>query len=376
MKSKFLRQKMLLFALITTTALRASSQKIVTIISSKENNYCNGTCTLLNIPELSNNPNAIIMVTPIAEGSHPIAAYYIKLKKDTLQWSILNLDNAVMQSGTQFRVQYYTQPDTTHFVHIVTRDNLKKQGSYIDHEGLNNNPNAQIQFFQNLAPAIRGGIANNYDLKIQYDTDAGKWYMFNNNTQPLGYATAYNIAFSPGTYSSPKFDTAVTSVSSNAVKASKNIGPGQSIWITVTGAKQGLFKGESSGKVLGNRIMLTSFEMEVTSGSDILSGLSTGKKNYTPILIQKTIGPTSLQFLQALISNENLTKVTIEVLDANNKPAYTIILINAHVNSCKHSFTNGKDEPIDLIKLTFQKIEFDYSSPAIQVLDDWNPPNL
>ena len=186
-------KKIFLLALIITTTVSSFAQQQITIISGKENNYCNAACTLVNIPELINNPDAIIFVTPIAKILHPIIAYYT-----VKQWSILNLDNSPMIPGTQFSVQYYTQPDTNHFVHVVTQQNLQKNGSYIDHAGLNDNPNAQIRFFQNWAPSIRGGLYNRYDIKIQYDTTAGRWYMFNVNGRQLDYADAYNIAISSG----------------------------------------------------------------------------------------------------------------------------------------------------------------------------------
>lgn len=381
MKSKFLRQKMLLLALFVTTAMYAHSQKTVTIISGKENNYCNGTCTLLNIPELNNNPDAIIMVTPIAKASPPMAAYYIKSKKDTVQWSILNLDNTVMRPGTQFSVQYYAQPDTTHFVHVVTQQNLQSNGSYIDHPGLNDNPNAQIKFFQNLAPILRGGIANNYDLQIQYDNTLGRWYMSNTNNQPLSYQTAYNISFSPGTVTQNSSNTGITSVSSNPITATSLTSNWHSIYIEVIGAQQGTFKVENPQKGRETYNKLTSFEMEMLRPTDPASGLSTGVKQYGPIIIEKEIGAASLQFLQAIANKESLTKVTIKVYSAGFQAGteiqnYKIILTNARVTYFKQGYTNTNNELKDLIKLTFEKIEFDYSTPVIQVIDNWIAPNL
>ena len=181
-----------------TTALNSNAQQQFTHTASKENNYCNYACTLMDVPELNGNPDAIIFVKSIEVNGinlnpHPIIVYYIQKK-----WSIDNIDNAAMQPGIQFEVQYYAKPDTNHFVHVVTKENLVKKGSYIDHAGLNDHPDAQFQFFQNWAPSIRGGLYNRYDIKIQYDTTAGKWYMFNTNGRQLDYATAYNIAISSG----------------------------------------------------------------------------------------------------------------------------------------------------------------------------------
>ena len=196
--SSFIRLFFLTFFLVTATNSRA--QKKMTVVSSRQNNYCNSTCTLLNSPELDNNPNAVIMITNVKQITHPVAVYYIKTKRDTSQWSIVNLDNSSMIPGTQFNVEYYTRPDDNHFVHvvnsdnlIVNKDNVKKKGSYIDHVGLNNNPGAQFELLQNLAPGVRGGIGNRYEIQMQYDSVAARWYMFNTNDRTLEYSTAYNI---------------------------------------------------------------------------------------------------------------------------------------------------------------------------------------
>ena len=55
--------------LLTLAMLAADwtiAQQQVKLTSSKDNNYCNGSCTLLSASDLDGNPNAIIFVTPVA----------------------------------------------------------------------------------------------------------------------------------------------------------------------------------------------------------------------------------------------------------------------------------------------------------------------
>ncbi len=174
------------------------AQQQFTITSNRNNNYCNGTCTLFDNPDLNGNPTAVIFITPVEVNGinldpHPICAYY-----NGKQWSVKNIDDATIPPGAQFDVQYYSKPDDKHFVHVVTKENLVKNNSYIDNPGFNGNPNAQFQYFQNAAPNVRGGLINKAEIKFQYDEAAGKWYMTNSKGNTLDYATGYNISVSSG----------------------------------------------------------------------------------------------------------------------------------------------------------------------------------
>jgi type VI secretion system Hcp family effector len=200
--------------------------------------------------------------------------------------------------------------------------------------------------------------------------------MSNSNNQPLSYATAYNIVFSHGAFTPKSQDTAIIPTVGQGPATGINsttVLPG--IWITVKGAAQGLFKPSEQVKGLEDKIRSISYEMEILRPTDIVSGMTTLNKNYAPIIIKKLAGPSSLQFIQALKTNETLTSVTLEVVAMfTNKIIYKIILTNAIVSYFKQSFEGTPNLLTDFIKLTFQKIEFDYSYPVIQVTDMWNPP--
>ena len=206
MKKELRYQNIVLLALLLITALSSTAQQQFIITAARANNYCNGTCTILDNPDLNGNPTAIIFVTPIEINGinlnpHPICAYYISNK-----WSVKNIDDAAIQPGAQFNVTYFRKADSIHFVHVVNSDNLvvnnnnvKKRGSYIDHAGLNDNPNARFGVFQNQAPSLRGGNVNRYDIQMKYDSLAGRWYITNTNDRALENSTAYNIIISnPG----------------------------------------------------------------------------------------------------------------------------------------------------------------------------------
>ncbi|HRH44666.1 MAG TPA: hypothetical protein PKY82_23720 [Pyrinomonadaceae bacterium] len=161
--------------------------------------------SIIEMAELNGNPNAIIIATPLGNTAtinpHPIGAWYYNGK-----WNIFNTDHANMAIGAQFKVQYFNQPDTNHFLHIVTKENLKGESSYIDNPALNNNPNALFKIFQNHAPDNRTASLNKFDAKAEYDATAGKWTIKNINGERLFPNTAYNVVIFPN---SPKLSVQI-----------------------------------------------------------------------------------------------------------------------------------------------------------------------
>jgi type VI secretion system secreted protein Hcp len=350
------------------------AQQQFTITSSRENNYCNGTCTLFDNNELNGNPTAVIFIKSVEVNGvnldpHPICAYY-----NGKQWSVMNIDNSTIPAGAQFNVQYYVTPDDTHFTQVVTKENLVKNNSYIDHPGLNGNPNAQFQYFQNASPNVRGGTINKSDIKIQYDDAAGKWFVSNSNGKTIDLSTGYNISISSGRVSTTNAMTIVNPVASTVntnafVPGPKTDNTGQRVFVTVVGKVQGQFTGENNT----SRIEVTGFEMEMTSPRDLATGQASGKRQHVPILIQKATGASSSQFFKALTTNEPLSTVTFEVY----KPSATggdvldfkIILTNASINYFKQSYADGQKGFVDSVKFTYQTIEFNRSGTGVS--DSW-----
>ena len=79
------------------------------------NRNCNTVCSVFDIPELNNNPAAVIVVTPIGNARdlnpHPIGAYYMYLKK----WSVFNLDGVSITEGAEYKVEYYASSGPDRF---------------------------------------------------------------------------------------------------------------------------------------------------------------------------------------------------------------------------------------------------------------------
>jgi type VI secretion system secreted protein Hcp len=354
------------------------AQQQFNITSSRANNYCNGTCTLFDVPELNGNPTAVIFIKPVEANGvnlnpHPICAYY-----NGKQWSVVNVDNSTMQPGAQFNVQYYSTPDNDHFTHVVTKETLVKNNSYIDHAGLNGNPDAQFQLFQNASPNVRGGGINKDEIKTQYDETTGKWFIAKTNGNTLDLSTGYNISISSQRSSSSGAVTAVRIPATVPMNAQAAFTPfaatdhsGQRIFITAVGKTQGQFIGENGT----TRMEVTAFENETNSPRDLASGQASGKRQHLPVIFQKSTGGASVQFFKALTANEVLSSVTFEVYGSSSSGAsvliYKVVLTNATVSNFKQSFADGGKGFMDTVKLTFQSIEITFVSGAVTATDSW-----
>jgi hypothetical protein len=179
---------------LSTSASYAQQQFTHTV--TKANKNCNTVCSVLDIPELNNNPAAVILITPIGNAKdlnpHPIGAYYMYLKK----WSIFNLDAVGITEGAKYKVEYYANSGPDRFVYMVPRQVRLSDIPYIDREGLNGNPNAQIRVFPTSSPT-HGALYNRDDVKVEYDAAAAKWYIANVNGKPVPWEAVYNVFLSP-----------------------------------------------------------------------------------------------------------------------------------------------------------------------------------
>src|SRR6266581_5551128 len=200
MKRQFMKENKISFrniaGIVFLVALSASAtyaQQTFTQTVSRENINCNATCSVLDVPELNNNPAAIIFVTPAEGGKnlnpHPIGAYYMYLKK----WSIYNLDGVAIAEGAKYTVQYYANPDADRFVFTVSQ----RGDACIDHAGLNGVPGVTVRMFP-TSPASRGALFNHGETKVEYNATASKWCIANINGNAVTSDSAYNVMFSGG----------------------------------------------------------------------------------------------------------------------------------------------------------------------------------
>jgi type VI secretion system secreted protein Hcp len=142
------------------------------------------------------------------------------------------------------------------------------------------------------------------------------------------------------------------------------------IHMTAKGQKQGLIRGECTISGLENTIVCIGFTHEVVSPRDPTTGLPTGKRQHKPLTISKYIDKTTPLFYSALVSNENLTEVSLNFFQTDSKNQttnyYRIKLTNASLADIRSS-----DPSQETLQFTYQKIEWTHVPSGITAEDDW-----
>lgn len=152
-------------------------------------------------------------------------------------------------------------------------------------------------------------------------------------------------------------------------------------YITIEGAKQGKFKGESDRQAHKDKMPGFSYESAVLSPRDSATGQSTGKRAHQPVTVRKKVGAGSPQIAQALASNESLKSVLFEFVrttgDGKEQVFYTVKLTNATISSHRiylPEITDSDKAKLDLseeVQFTFQKIEWEHKVAKTMASDDW-----
>ena len=178
--------RLVLLIVLSLTAADSFAQEI-TLTTTTANTVASK--TVIDLPALANNPQAIIVATPLGNTAtinpHPIGAWYYNNK-----WHIFNTDHATMPMGATFKVRVFPTPDADHYLHVVvTANNQTVSRTALNHPGLDFHPEAQVKIFQNHGPYTR----NPSEAKVYYDTAARKWFIENVDGTPLKSNTAYNV---------------------------------------------------------------------------------------------------------------------------------------------------------------------------------------
>jgi len=135
------------------------------------------------------------------------------------------------------------------------------------------------------------------------------------------------------------------------------------IFVTVTGRRQGVFDEDATSAPQPGKIPVLTFTYGVQTPRDPGTGQPTGKRRHQPVMITVEGGPSSVQFYQAIYTNEALPSVLFEFVNegADGKPGldHSVKLTNAAIDSIGQSAHAENTEPreIQTIAFSFQSIE-------------------
>ncbi len=154
-------------------------------------------------------------------------------------------------------------------------------------------------------------------------------------------------------------------------------------YVTIEGAEQGKFKGEVAEKELANKIGGLAFDFEVTAPYDKATGMSSGKRQMSPVKFVKEWGAASPQIFQALAKNEVIKSVLFEfyrsVPQGGRVCYYTIKLTNGKIVHY-HQFvaTSARQQlaiegstthELEEVAFVFQKIDVENKDAKTMAMD-------
>jgi type VI secretion system secreted protein Hcp len=183
-----------------------------------------------------------------------------------------------------------------------------------------------------------------------------------------------------GSRAVPASPTLSVTVPAVGVASASQVGGVQAdlIYVSITSARQGKFRGEIPRKGYENKIAALNFEYGVATKPDAATGLPTGKRQHRPIRIVKTWGAASTQLFSALTANEVLNTVVIDFVVVNPTTGaealdHTITLTNATATSIQYQMenVNGQFTQVESVEFTFQKITITDTKSQSMAMDDW-----
>jgi type VI secretion system secreted protein Hcp len=118
------------------------------------------------------------------------------------------------------------------------------------------------------------------------------------------------------------------------------------------------------------------WDWTVKSPRDLATGQASGKRQFTPLVITKQMDAESIRLFQAVVTNENLPSVVLNIYrpNAGTDVYMRYTLTNAHVSQI-HQGGSGVPEtiPLEEVSFVFQKICLTYNpgQGQTQACDDW-----
>jgi hypothetical protein len=172
-----------------------ASASVFTVTASASNTA--GNYTFIDSPLTNNNPNAIVFITanynPGDLGNiyndHATGVWY-----DTAvgKWSIYNQDLVDMPVGAAFNV-LVSSVSSSVFIVTATASNISGDYVFIDGALTNNNPNALVLITSNWNPGGGSGTYNDHATGVWYESNSGKWAVYNQDKATMPAGPAFNI---------------------------------------------------------------------------------------------------------------------------------------------------------------------------------------
>ncbi len=157
------------------------------------------------------------------------------------------------------------------------------------------------------------------------------------------------------------------------------------IYVSINATRQGPLKGEARDPRRGGSwTPCLRYFYQVTSPLDAATGLSSGRKQRSPILFTKEWGGSSPQLYQAMVTNEVLKTVIFEFVrtgpGGEERVFQRVTLTDATVSSIKQFVNYPQDaappdaRALEDVSLAFRTLRIENEEGSTSVIDDRMAP--
>ena len=144
-------------------------------------------------------------------------------------------------------------------------------------------------------------------------------------------------------------------------------------------------KGDSTQKSLGREgsIECVYYEQEVVTARERGSGIASGRRQYTPLLIRKRIDKSSPLLMKALVENAVIDG-TLKFFrpnptgDGTTEQFYTVAIKQGRINHIKQYVpstivpSSSFEPPLEEVSFVFHTISWTYTNGGVQHEDTWS----
>lgn len=146
-------------------------------------------------------------------------------------------------------------------------------------------------------------------------------------------------------------------------------------YVTIDGAQQGTFMGDSNRPAHQGKIVGLAFNYEVSAARDVETGQTAGNNRHSPLTITKHWGPSTPQIFQALLTNEVLKSVLLEFVhtapDGTEYVSHEITLSDATIIKIRQH-TDADMLKLEDVSFIFKKIKIENKDGKTQAEDNWS----
>jgi hypothetical protein len=143
------------------------------------------------------NPNSLYFVTsnwnppgnPGVYNNHPTGVWFDSGRKD---WAIFNQDDTAIPLGAAFNVIRVPAAENV-YVHTATSANSLGDFTLLNNAYTNDNPYALVWVTPNWNPGARGGVYDDHNIGVWYDSYYGRWAIFNQDGSAIPAGASFNV---------------------------------------------------------------------------------------------------------------------------------------------------------------------------------------